>query len=193
MGSLAMRKIIALFVLFVSICACGSSGSDSSSDTGSLVLGVNPNQIKVGTISFVTLTFNSVGFDDLDKDGINIKFLLPEELEFVKGSAVLVLRDGAVQIEPVFNGAVGEVDDEDLEQLTAGGTTFVVFSIPGATLDEEVSGTIEFNVRGTEKELKARLSVDLDKGEVKNFDASNSGFDPEATTEVDVIEDKSSN
>lgn len=187
-----MRKIVALFLLCLFVCSCGSDSGDSSSDTGSLVLQVSPSQIKVGTLSFVTLVFNGVAFDDLDKDGINIKFLLPEELEFVKGSAVLVLRNGAVQIEPVFNGAVGEVDDEDLEQLTAGGSKFVVFSVSGALLDEEVSGTIEFNVRGTEKELKARLSVDLDKGTVSNFDASNSGFDPEATTEVDVIEDKSS-
>ena len=96
-----------------------------------------------------------------------------------------------MKFEPVFNGVVGDVDD-DLEQLAGGGSTFLIFSVSGADLDEEVSGTIEFNVRGTEKELRAQLSVDLDKGQVSNFDASNPGFDAEATTEVDVVEDKKS-
>lgn len=187
-----MGKNFLLLIVFLFVCSCGSGGGNSSSDTGSLVLRVSPQEIKVKTLSFVTLIFNSVDFDDLDKDGLNIKFLLPKELEFVKGSAVLVLRNGAVQIDPVFNGAVGNVEDEDFEQLAGGGSTFLVFSVSGEDLDKEVSGTIEFNVRGTEKELRAQLSVDLDKGEVTNFNASNPGFDAEATTEVDVVEDKKS-
>lgn len=184
-----MKRLITILLLLI-FSSCGSGGGDSSSDTGSLVLRVSPNKIKVGTISFVTVIFNSVNFDDLDNEGISIKFLLPEELEFIKGSAVLVLRNGAIQIDPVFNGSVGDVDDDnELEQIASAGSKFLVFSITGETLDKETTGSIEFNVRGVEPELRTRVSVDLDKGAVSSFDVTNPGFDAEAMTEVDVIEE----
>ena len=196
-----------LFGVALSILACSELDGDDDedsfvlrSDTADLELRLRPAEVVLGALAFVELEFAQIDFDDFDTQGLSFKFVLPEELEYVGGSALLVLETGAREIEPVFVGAVVPEEDQSIAEFSEDelsieeerfvfedGQSFVVFSLNHEDLDGEVFGRLEFSTRTLLETSSSSLVVDLDKGALDIFSPLEPDFDVELQTNFQVF------
>lgn len=187
--------IFSIIVIPFFVMGCSDSSDSASSDSGDLTLSITPNRLAVENIAFAELRFKKVAYDDLKREGLTFKFLLPAQVEYVKGSGVLVLDNGAQELEPLYYGAT-QIRDESTDETTFVpnlGSRYLIFTIaPGILGTEEDEGTIQFNIRGLRRTTaEVMLAVDLDRGATSTFAATAAGFTPEAESGVEVIPEDS--
>jgi len=163
---------IGVFLLAIVGCSSGSSGG-ASSDVGEIRLEVTPERIQVGSLAFVNLDFVEINFDDVDSEGLTIKFVLPPEVEFIAGSAVIFLDDGARLLEPLFLG-------------DAPRGTFVFFSVDADLLQDSDIANFQLDVRALEESRASFIEVDVDRASIGGFDPGRPGFDREAEVEIEI-------
>lgn len=168
-----------------------SSSSSAASDSGVISMTVDPETLEVGTLAFVRLTFADLEFDDIDVHGMMVKLVLPDSLEFVPGSAALITPRRVQVLDPVYWDEVAEDDSDSVaEELGESNLMYLIFSLGEEELGEETSGSLQFDVRGVERDQSAVIRVDLDRGTGTDFDPLNPAFDVEAEVGVSVVSEE---
>lgn len=177
-----MKKVVSFLYLFsvmslatVSV-GCGGGGGGGSGESASAaktILRVSPAKIDTGDRTLVTSRIS-----DIHKDGIILKFLFPEGLEYVTESSELTVGGKEVDTGPAFNG------------LTDDGV-YLVFFLSKELFGKNAEGVLTFELEANAEVIGGEIAVDADVDDklIDNeteFDVENPQFEAEDGTSVEV-------
>lgn len=183
---------VALSIFLVLLCwptlGCDSSSDSDISDVGAVSIRITPDRLRVETLAFVELAISSIQFDDLDTGGLTIKFIVSNDLSYRQGSGVVVYDDGAISIEPVYEGPVpAEAVDTFSEAPSSANLTYLIFTVSGEDVSEEDTLLLHFDLEAVGAGPQAAVLLDVDRAAVNLFDPVAPNFDTELEVEVEII------
>jgi hypothetical protein len=195
LASLALSSLLALFV------SCGGGGGGGESGVAEISLEVTPNEIDSGDRMNVRVDLSNV-----QVPGVAVKFRVPTELRYIRGTAFLQTGDLLVALTPDFN--VAESSGTPTATAAAGAAAnrastprptatpdtrpkrFVVFFLsraalirPGQSSYDGSTATITLQLEGVSDTTGfVGVDVDIDNPNEENdeeFSVSNPQFSPQ--------------
>ncbi|MCB0319564.1 MAG: hypothetical protein KDD60_01480 [Bdellovibrionales bacterium] len=172
----AVRVALVCFA-FSSLPACGGGGGgdDGFAGSGRIGVSVEPGNIDVGDRTRVR-----VDIFDVNEDGIIIKVLVPDALEYVEETGVLEVDGDDTELEPDVL-APGDDDDQ-----------YIVFFLSEDLFNSDGHGVLEFEMQAMNSINNGEISVDIDVDNpaIKNpgeFDPSNPQFQEEDSASIQIV------
>ncbi len=169
-------KVPGSFFLIVTttlLVACGGGGgSDSFVGAGNISVQVSPKTVDTGDRVKVTAEFS-----DLHPDGVSIKFRYPSGLVYIADTSIWTIDNRDIDGAPSIETAADQTQ-----------STFLVYYLGRDLLDDNDSGSIEFELRGVSATSEnSKIEVDIDVLEADpEFSADNPEFSAEDSADLRV-------
>ncbi|MDC0358493.1 hypothetical protein OAO01_06725 [Oligoflexia bacterium] len=176
MEKLIKYGIYSTLVCLCSVIACGGGGGGGNVEfvgAGVVSLSVSPTTVDVGDRMLVTVKLEKVS-----EDGVIVKVNYPDGLEYVLNSALLTVDGDELDIGPAVNAL-------------SGNNVFLVYFFGLDLFGDDMTGTLTFQLEGTEKVSSGDIEVDIDVDDplianANEFDLDNPEFQVEAAVGVSV-------
>lgn len=161
--------------LFLIACGGGSSGEGGFVGAGRVELTASPTSIDVGDRMEV-----KVRLQDVSEDGVIVKIKYADGLEYVLNSASLEVDSNDLDVGPAVN-------------MLKNKEVFLVFYFGQDLFDDTATGTLTFQLEGTDRVSNGEIEVDLDVDDplianTEEFDIENPEFQVEDAVGVNVEE-----
>jgi hypothetical protein len=169
---------VCMLCLIVGLTACGGGGSDDEFIGAAVInVSISPSNIDTGDRARLKITIS-----DVHSNGIALKILFPDGLEYVDDSAELTVDDDSNPIDPAIN------------MLSSDGV-YLVFYLPQTLFGEEglSDGELDLELEGTSEVRNGEIEVDADVDDptvdnADEFDVDDPEFLSEDSTEIEVEE-----
>ena len=177
-ASLISSALVALVLLGLSLSACGGGGGGGGGDgfqgAAKVDMSISPSSIDAGDRTLVKTKLS-----DIHENGISLKFRYPEGLRYIANTAVLFVDDDEYEIDPNFQ-VTNETDG-----------TYLVFLLAQEQFNEDLKGTVEFELEGRDEVKAGKIEVDPDVDDTQlpdsqEFDPAAPEFQPEDSATINV-------
>ena len=170
---LALAVTLAASVGVLTACGGGGGGGGDFIGAAEVYLDVNPETFDTGDRSEIRASI-----DQVDENGIFLKFKFPKAVSYVKNSAFLQSDGDDIDVSPSVNRDVGN-------------DTYLVFILARHLFDEGGGGELRFQVEGDQEVTTGTIEVDADVDDplIANdheFSAQNPEFGAEDSVDIQV-------